>query len=197
MRNPANHAEVIGYHQHATPEQMKAIVDSAEAAFPAWTATPVAARADSLRQLADALEANRDELIAICVKEAGKTVGDSVAEVREAVDFCRYYAARAEEMFATPQQSRGVVLCISPWNFPLAIFLGQVAAAVAAGNTVVAKPAEQTSLIAVRAVELWREVGLPAGVVELVIAPGRAVGEHVVPDLRYSSGDVYRLNRNR
>lgn len=184
VRNPANHAEVIGYHQHATPEQMKAIVDSAEAAFPAWTATPVAARADSLRKLADALEANRDELIAICVKEAGKTVGDSVAEVREAVDFCRYYAARAEDMFATPQQSRGVVLCISPWNFPLAIFLGQVAAAVAAGNTVVAKPAEQTSLIAVRAVELWREVGLPAGVVELVIAPGRAVGEHVVPDLR-------------
>ncbi|MCT6698857.1 bifunctional proline dehydrogenase/L-glutamate gamma-semialdehyde dehydrogenase PutA [Rheinheimera sp. 4Y26] len=184
VRNPANHAEIIGYHQHATPEQMKALVDSAEAAFPAWTATPVAARADSLRKLADALEANRDELIAICVKEAGKTVGDSVAEVREAVDFCRYYAARAEEMFAKPQHSRGVVLCISPWNFPLAIFLGQVSAAVAAGNTVVAKPAEQTSLIAVRAIELWREAGLPQGVVELVIAPGRAVGEHIVPDSR-------------
>lgn len=187
--NPANHDEVIGYHLHATPAEMKAIVDRAQAAFPAWTATPVTERANSLRKLADALEANRDELIAICVKEAGKTVGDSVAEVREAVDFCRYYAARAEKMFTAskqtaPQQSRGVVLCISPWNFPLAIFLGQVSAAVAAGNTVVAKPAEQTSLIAVRAIELWREVGLPAGVVELVIAPGRSVGEHIVPDLR-------------
>ncbi len=184
VRNPANHAEIIGYQQHATPEQMKALVDKAEAAFPAWSTTAVTERANSLRKLADALEVNRDELIAICVKEAGKTVGDSVAEVREAVDFCRYYAARAEEMFATPKHSRGVVLCISPWNFPLAIFLGQVSAAVVAGNTVVAKPAEQTSLIAVRAIELWREAGLPQGVVELVIAPGRAVGEHVVPDLR-------------
>ena len=184
VRNPANHAEIIGYHQHATPEQMKAIVDRAEAAFASWTATSVTERADSLRRLGDVLEAHLDELIAICVKEAGKTVGDSVAEVREAVDFCRYYAVRAEELFATPQQSRGVVLCISPWNFPLAIFLGQVAAAVVAGNTVVAKPAEQTSLIAIRAIELWHSVGLPKSVVELVIAPGRAVGEHIVPDTR-------------
>ncbi len=185
VRNPANHAQVIGYVEHHTPEQMKAAIDRAEAAFPAWSSTPVAERARLLNVLADALEAHRDELMAICVKEAGKTVPDSVAEIREAVDFCRYYAARAEAMFTgTPVQSRGVVLCISPWNFPLAIFLGQVTAAVAAGNTVIAKPAEQTSLIAIRAIELWRAAGLPAGVVELTIAPGRIIGEHVVPDLR-------------
>ncbi len=185
VRNPANHQQVIGYTVHHTPEQMLASIDRAEAAFPAWSSTPVAARAASLRALADALEANRDELLAICVKEAGKTVPDSVAEVREAVDFCRYYAARAEAMFShDAPESRGVVLCISPWNFPLAIFLGQVTAAVAAGNTVIAKPAEQTSLIAIRAIELWRAAGLPAGVVELAIAPGRVIGEHVVPDPR-------------
>ena len=185
VRNPANHSQVIGYTVHHTPEQMLASIAKADAAFPAWSATPVQERARLLRALADALEANRDELLAICVKEAGKTVPDSVAEVREAVDFCRYYAARAEAMFKDhAADSRGVVLCISPWNFPLAIFLGQVTAAVAAGNTVIAKPAEQTSLIAIRAIELWREAGLPAGVVELAVAPGRVIGEHVVPDLR-------------
>ncbi len=185
VRNPANHAQVIGYVKHATPEEMKAAVDRAEAAFSSWTATPVTERARLLNALGDALEAHRDELMAICVKEAGKTVPDSVAEIREAVDFCRYYALQAENMFAgSPIQSRGVVLCISPWNFPLAIFLGQVTAAVAAGNTVVAKPAEQTSLVAIRAIELWREAGLPASVVELAIAPGRQIGEHVVPDPR-------------
>ncbi len=185
IRNPANLQETIGFHVHATPALMKSAIDRAEQQWQSWSATPVAARAQSLRQLADVLEANLNELIGICVKEAGKSIGDSVAEVREAVDFCRYYAARAEEMLNDGQsQARGVVLCISPWNFPLAIFLGQITAAVVAGNTVVAKPAEQTSLIAVRAIELWHSVGLPAGVVELVIAPGRQIGEHVVPDPR-------------
>jgi len=185
VRNPANHAQVIGYVEHADAAQMKAVIDATEAAYPAWAATPVSERARLLRALGDALEAHRDELMAICIKEAGKTAPDSIAEVREAVDFCRYYAAQAEKQFTgVPVQSRGVVLCISPWNFPLAIFLGQVAAAVAAGNTVVAKPAEQTSLIAIRAIELWHAAGLPADVVRLVIAPGRQIGEHVVPDPR-------------
>lgn len=185
VRNPANHAQVIGYVEHANAEQMKASIDAAQAAYPQWSATPVAERARLLRALGDALEAHRDELMAICIKEAGKTAPDSIAEVREAVDFCRYYAAQAEKLFTgVPVQSRGVVLCISPWNFPLAIFLGQVTAAVAAGNTVIAKPAEQTSLIAIRAIELWRAAGLPADVVRLVIAPGRQIGEHVVPDSR-------------
>ncbi|WP_419572148.1 bifunctional proline dehydrogenase/L-glutamate gamma-semialdehyde dehydrogenase PutA [Rheinheimera sp.] len=183
VRNPANTDEIIGYHQHATAEQMQAAVTAAEQAFQSWSGRPVTERAVLLNKLADALEANRDELLALCIKEAGKTLGDSMAEVREAVDFCRYYADQANQNLQH-SQARGVVLCISPWNFPLAIFLGQVAAALVAGNTVVAKPAEQTSLIAVRTVELMAAAGFPADVVRLIIAPGRQVGEQVVPDTR-------------
>ncbi|TLU67173.1 bifunctional proline dehydrogenase/L-glutamate gamma-semialdehyde dehydrogenase PutA [Thalassotalea litorea] len=183
--NPANHNEVIGYLRHLEPQQMTAAVDNAQAAFSSWSETPVDERANLLRKTADALEANRDELIALCIKEAGKIPVDGVSEVREAVDFCRYYAARAEEMLPSNElQSRGVVLCISPWNFPLAIFLGQVAAAVVTGNTVVAKPAEQTSLIALRTIELMKEVGMPDNVVVPIIARGSQVGAHVVPDER-------------
>jgi RHH-type proline utilization regulon transcriptional repressor/proline dehydrogenase/delta 1-pyrroline-5-carboxylate dehydrogenase len=119
------------------------------------------------------------------VKEAGKTIADGVSEVREAVDFCRYYADQAEELVKDNQvEARGVILCISPWNFPLAIFLGQVSAAVVTGNTVIAKPAEQTSLIAIRAVGLMLECGFPKNVVQLVIAPGKPAGEELVPDNR-------------
>ncbi|MCF4010397.1 bifunctional proline dehydrogenase/L-glutamate gamma-semialdehyde dehydrogenase PutA [Rheinheimera sp. UJ63] len=182
--NPANLKEVIGYLQYATPEAMQQMLSDADAAFASWADTPVAERAALLRRLADAMEAHQDELLTLCVKEAGKVLADAVAEVREAVDFCRYYAHQAELLFAKPQQARGVFLCISPWNFPLAIFIGQVAAAIVAGNTVVAKPAEQTSLVAVRTLELLSECGMPKHVVQLVIAPGRQVGEHIVPDLR-------------
>lgn len=183
VTNPANTKEVIGFHHHSTAEQMQQTVALAEAAFPAWSATAVTERALLLNKLADQLELHRDELLALCIKEAGKTVGDSMAEVREAVDFCRYYAAEASKNLQAAQ-ARGVVLCISPWNFPLAIFLGQVSAALVAGNTVVAKPAEQTSLIAVRTLELMKAAGFPDHVVQLVIAPGRQVGEVIVPDTR-------------
>ncbi|TKB47049.1 bifunctional proline dehydrogenase/L-glutamate gamma-semialdehyde dehydrogenase PutA [Thalassotalea mangrovi] len=183
--NPANHDEVIGYLKHMQPEEMTAAVDKAQAAFANWSETPVTERANLLRKIADVLESHRDEMIALCIKEAGKIPVDGVAEVREAVDFCRYYAARAEEMLPSQElQSRGVVLCISPWNFPLAIFLGQVAAAIVMGNTVVAKPAEQTSLIALRTIELMQQVGMPDNVVVPVIARGSLVGAHVVPDQR-------------
>ncbi|KGJ89211.1 bifunctional proline dehydrogenase/L-glutamate gamma-semialdehyde dehydrogenase PutA [Thalassotalea sp. ND16A] len=185
VTNPANHNEVIGYLTHADETKMQDILASAEAAFASWSATDVAQRAEILLKTADALEANRDELIALCIKEAGKIPVDGVSEVREAVDFCRYYAARAQTMLTDSElQSRGVVLCISPWNFPLAIFLGQVAAAIVTGNTVVAKPAEQTSLIALRTIELMHECGLPNGVVVPVIARGSKVGAHIVPDER-------------
>ncbi|WOH35767.1 bifunctional proline dehydrogenase/L-glutamate gamma-semialdehyde dehydrogenase PutA [Thalassotalea fonticola] len=183
--NPANHNEVIGYINHANEQEMENILASAHSAFATWSTTDVSVRADILLKTADALEANRDELIALCIKEAGKIPVDGVSEVREAVDFCRYYAARAQEMLTdSTLQSRGVVLCISPWNFPLAIFLGQVAAAIVTGNTVVAKPAEQTSLIALRTIELMLECGLPQGVVMPVIARGSKVGAHIVPDER-------------
>jgi len=185
VTNPANNNEVIGYIKHADETEMQAIVERANSAFAAWSATSVAERSDVLLKTADALEAHRDELIAMCTKEAGKTIPDGVAEVREAVDFCRYYAARAKELLADGTlESRGVVLCISPWNFPLAIFLGQVSAAVVAGNTVVAKPAEQTSLVALRTIELMIESGLPKDVVIPVIACGSKVGQTIVPDER-------------
>ena len=185
VTNPANVNEVIGYIRHADEHEMLAIVNRAEQAFSSWSATPVTQRAKILLNIADTLEQHRDELIALCTKEAGKTIPDGVSEVREAVDFCRYYAARAEELLNDGSLiSRGVVLCISPWNFPLAIFLGQVSAAIVAGNTVVAKPAEQTSLVALRAIELMLEAGLPQSVVEPVIARGSKVGQYIVPDLR-------------
>ncbi len=186
IRNPANRQEVVGQVQLSDAAHMNACLERAETALPGWRDLPVAERAAALNRLADALETHSDELIALTCKEAGKTIPDGVAEVREAVDFCRYYAARAVEANfpAQGQAARGVVLCISPWNFPLAIFLGQVTAALSAGNTVIAKPAEQTSLIATRAVQLMVASGIPEDAVQLVIAEGPAVGEHLVPDAR-------------
>jgi RHH-type proline utilization regulon transcriptional repressor/proline dehydrogenase/delta 1-pyrroline-5-carboxylate dehydrogenase len=144
--------------------------------------------------MADALEADRSRLIAICAREAGKTLADGVAEVREAADFCRYYAAVAERKFGAPKtltgpvgeanslslHGRGVFAAISPWNFPLAIFTGQIAAALAAGNAVVAKPAEQTPLIAAAAVRLFHGAGLPRDVLHLVPGDGASVGQAAV-----------------
>ncbi len=185
VRNPANHKEIIGYHQHHDASAMKAMIDRAEQAFTTWSKTPVKERALLLNKLADALEDNRAELIGLCIKEAGKVAQDGIDEVREAVDFCRYYAARALTLANDKRlEPRGVVLCISPWNFPLAIFLGQVAAAIATGNTVIAKPAEQTGLIALRTIELMQVVGIPTNVVQAVIARGSQVGSIIIPDQR-------------
>jgi RHH-type transcriptional regulator, proline utilization regulon repressor / proline dehydrogenase / delta 1-pyrroline-5-carboxylate dehydrogenase len=185
VRNPANHDEIIGFHRYHSTGQMTDKLASAHNAFASWSQTPVQERADLLRRTADILERHMDELIALCIKEAGKVAQDGIDEIREAVDFCRYYAAKAEELATDDRLApRGVVLCISPWNFPLAIFLGQVAAALVTGNTVIAKPAEQTGLIALRALELMEYVGLPAGVVEAVIAHGSDVGETLLPDER-------------
>ncbi|HEX3366349.1 L-glutamate gamma-semialdehyde dehydrogenase, partial [Phenylobacterium sp.] len=147
-----------------------------------------------LRAMADALEANRERLIAICALEAGKTLSDGVAEVREAADFCRYYAMLAERQFAHPEtlrgpvgetnqlalHGRGVFACISPWNFPLAIFTGQITAALAAGNAVLAKPAEQTPLIAAAAVRLFHAAGLDPDLLHLLPGDGATVGQTLV-----------------
>ena len=165
-----------------------AAVAAAQAGFPAWNATPVAERAAALERAGDAIEQNRGRLIALLQREAGKTLDDCVSEVREAADYCRYYAAQARRGLA-PQplpgptgesnelhyRGRGVFVCISPWNFPLAIFTGQVTAALAAGNSVVAKPAEQTPLIAYEAVKLLHAAGVPASALHLVPGDG-AVG---------------------
>jgi len=185
IRNPANHAEIIGFHRTATHDDMSLMIDDAQNAFNNWASIAVITRADLLFRIADVLQQHRDELIALCIKEAGKVAQDAIDEVREAIDFCRYYATRAfkisEDHRLVP---RGVVLCISPWNFPLAIFLGQVSAAIVTGNTVLAKPAEQTSLIALRALELMHSAGLPKHVVQIVIAEGTAVGDSIVTDAR-------------
>ncbi|MGB6939185.1 MAG: bifunctional proline dehydrogenase/L-glutamate gamma-semialdehyde dehydrogenase PutA [Xanthobacteraceae bacterium] len=170
----------------------RSAVAAAAAGFSAWATTPAEERASALERAADRLEVNRGRLLALLQNEAGKTLDDAFAELREAVDYCRYYAAQARTTLA-PQQmpgptgesnvlryrGRGVFACISPWNFPLAIFLGQVSAALAAGNTVVAKPAEQTPLIAAFAVALLHEAGVPRTALHLVPGDG-AVGASLV-----------------
>src|SRR5690606_12354940 len=159
--NPANSRDLVGSHPgYASGADMVAALSAADAAFASWSQTPRAARSSLLERFADGLERRRDEFLALCVREAGKTLAESLAEIREAVDFCRYYARQAEEVLAVGQyRRRGVLLCIRPWNFPLAIFVGQVVAALVAGHTVVARPAEHTSLEARRAVGVLRGPG--------------------------------------
>ena len=140
------------------------------------TAFSPAERSQCLQKLADRLEAEMDELIRICVLEAGKTLPDAVDEVREAVDFCRYYALQAQQPKMSGRLPLGVVACISPWNFPLAIFLGQIVASLSVGNTVVAKPAEQTPLIAYHAIKLLHQAGVPPDAVQLVLGDGAQLG---------------------
>jgi RHH-type proline utilization regulon transcriptional repressor/proline dehydrogenase/delta 1-pyrroline-5-carboxylate dehydrogenase len=184
--NPAKLDEKVGDLVQATEDDIEAAIVAALKGYETWNKTPAGERATALRRLGDLLEENMDEFIALCQREAGKLYSDGVAEVREAVDFCRYYANRAEEAFRPggTLEGRGVFVCISPWNFPLAIFLGQVTAALAAGNAVIAKPAEQTSLIAARAAELILEAGVPGSAFQLVPGPGRVIGNQLINDPR-------------
>lgn len=184
--NPADTDDLVGSHyRYTSKEEMLDTLATAHEAHGRWRAVPVGVRARLLRTFAEHLEAQRDELVMLCVREAGKTVADSLAEVREAVDFCRYYASLGEQTLQhMPYKPLGVLLSITPWNFPLAIFTGQLCAALVAGNTVVLKPAEKTSLIAARVVALLYEAGLPPGVAGLVISPGRPAGESLIPDSR-------------
>ena len=175
------------------PVDVDAQFRRAQGAFAGWEATPAAARRECLDRLADRLEANRPRFVALMAEEAGKTLTDAVAEVREAADFCRYYGAECERLFAAGQalrgptgesntlqlHGRGVFACISPWNFPLAIFTGQVVAALAAGNAVVAKPAPQTPRIGALAVALMHEAGVPEDAVRLVCG-GAETGAEIV-----------------
>ncbi|ODN68636.1 Bifunctional protein PutA [Methylobrevis pamukkalensis] len=195
--SPVDGTTRVGAVGEGDGETARAAIDACAAAFPAYAASPVEARATALDKAADALEAGRDRLIALLCAEAGKTLADGIAEVREAVDFCRYYAAEARRQFGVDvvlpgptgednrlrHRGRGVFVCISPWNFPLAIFTGQVAAALAAGNTVVAKPAEQTPLIAAEAVRILHASGIPAAALAFVPGDGR-VGAALTHDPR-------------
>ena len=183
VRNPADHSEVVGSAAFVEAAAVPEIIAAAKAAESSWAAVSAAERATMLRRLADLMEAHMPELMALAVREAGKTLNNAIAEVREAVDFCRYYADEAEHTLPENSQGVGTIITISPWNFPLAIFTGEVVAALAAGNTVVAKPAEQTSLIAYRAVQLMHEAGIPRNVLQLVLGAGD-VGAALTQDER-------------
>ena len=193
-RSPSDLGRSVGAVTEAAPADVDAAFAQARAAQPGWDRAGGPARAVVLRAMADALERERDGLIAVLAREAGKTLPDAIAEVREAADFCRYYAHLAEDQFAAPEalagpagernslrlQGRGVFVCISPWNFPLAIFTGQIAAALAAGNAVLAKPAEQTPLIAAEAVRLYHAAGLDPRLLALLPGRGESVGAALV-----------------
>jgi len=189
--SPANTRETVGLTRDASDAEIVTAMDVADRAQPGWDATPAERRAACLERAADLLDERRGLFLRLLVKEAGKTLPDAVAELREAIDFCRYYAARGRELFAAPQelrgptgernllslQGRGVFVCISPWNFPLAIFTGQVVAALMAGNCVIAKPAPATPLVAHAMTRLLHEAGVPAEVLHLTPADGPAFGE--------------------
>ncbi|OBU87362.1 trifunctional transcriptional regulator/proline dehydrogenase/L-glutamate gamma-semialdehyde dehydrogenase [Chromobacterium subtsugae] len=185
VRNPANHADIVGKVIEASPADVERALTQSAGYAAAWAATPVAERAACLNRMADLMEANMPALMGLAVREAGKTLNNAIAEVREAVDFCRYYAAQiAAEFDNASHQPLGPVVCISPWNFPLAIFIGEVAASLAAGNTVLAKPAEQTSLIAAYAVRLLHEAGVPRAALQFLPGRGEVVGAALTGDAR-------------
>lgn len=198
--NPARTDEVVGVYTTADVAAVDKALGIAVAEQAAWDRTPAADRAAILQKAADLYEQHATELMAICVKEAGKTVPDAASELREAVDFLRYYAVQAVnhygerttlpgptgELNQLGMRGRGVFVCISPWNFPLAIFTGQVAAALASGNAVLAKPAESTTLIAYRASQLLLDAGVPGGVLHFLPGRGSTIGAHAIADPRVS-----------
>ena len=194
---PTNHKEQIGAVIFATPEMVEHSISAASQAAPVWNATPVDQRADCLEKIADLMEVNKPELMAMLVKEAGKCMPDALNEVREAIDFCRYYANLGRntlkpiilpgptgELNQLEMHGRGVFFCVSPWNFPLAIFTGQITAALIAGNCVIAKPAEPTSLIGAKTIALMHQAGIPKDVVQLLPGKGSVLGPLLTSDER-------------
>lgn len=198
VTNPADRREKVGTWQAADAATVERALTNAVAAQQGWDDLPATSRAKILEHAADLLEARLPLFTALCVKEAGKVLPDCIAEVREAVDFLRYYAQQARLILAQPQtlpgptgesnelflHGRGVFVCISPWNFPLAIFSGQIAAALAAGNAVIAKPAEQTNLVGYTMVKLLHEAGVPVDVLQFVPGDGATVGATLTADPR-------------
>ncbi len=198
INNPFDNRLTVGSVIYADNKAIEQAVNFAAQVFIEWRLSPATTRADCLLKAADLLEQHRLELVSLCIREGGRTIKDALAEVREAVDYCRYYAQSALEEFSTPQKlpgvtgeenllhhyGRGVFVCISPWNFPIAIFIGQVTAALATGNTVIAKPASQTTLTAMRSVELLHQAGIPESVLQFLPTSGSLIGQHVLPNPR-------------
>ncbi|WP_394752857.1 bifunctional proline dehydrogenase/L-glutamate gamma-semialdehyde dehydrogenase PutA [Crenothrix sp.] len=198
INNPSDNRLAVGSVIYADQNAIEQALDGAVHAFTEWRLCAVKTRADYLLKAADLLEQHRLELVSLCSREGGRTVKDALAEVREAVDYCRYYAQSALDLFSVPvslagptgeenllyHYGRGVFVCISPWNFPIAIFIGQIVAALVAGNSVIAKPASQTVLTAMRCVELLHQAGIPESVLQFLPASGSQVGQYLVPDSR-------------
>ncbi|BCA95437.1 bifunctional protein PutA [Legionella antarctica] len=198
VTSPQHPDYVVGSLQNSSLDDVEKALIQSERAFALWGKTTVEERASSINRFADLLQTNMVELMALACLEAGKTWNDGIAEVREAIDFCRYYAIMAQQLMANPTRlhgytgeldelslhPRGTILCISPWNFPLAIFTGQVVAGLVTGNCVIAKPAEQTSLIAAYAVKLMHQAGVPAGAIQLLPGSGELIGAALVADKR-------------
>ena len=183
--NPADHADAVGTVQEATHADVDAALAHAAQIAPSWAAMAPAQRAGILEHAADLLQADLPLLLGLLSREAGKTYANGMAEVREAADFLRYYAAQVRHSFDNASHhALGPVVCISPWNFPLAIFTGQLAAALAAGNPVLAKPAEQTPLVAAHAVRLLWQAGVPRAALQLLPGRGETVGARLVGDAR-------------
>lgn len=197
VTDPTDQKRPTGTLVFATQENIEKSILLATKAAPIWNNIPLAQRAASLERLADLIEKNRPEFMAMLVREAGKCMPDALGEIREAVDFCRYYAAIARHLLSPlvlpgptgefnqlEMHGRGVFFCISPWNFPLAIFVGQIVAALVSGNCVIAKPAEQTSLIGAKAVDLMHKAGIPKEVVQLLPGKGSVIGPILTADNR-------------
>jgi RHH-type proline utilization regulon transcriptional repressor/proline dehydrogenase/delta 1-pyrroline-5-carboxylate dehydrogenase len=201
--NPASPQDKVGTVIEAVPEDVETALAASRGGFEAWSQTSAKTRGDALRKVADLYEAHADEFFALASREAGKMMLDAVGEVREAVDFARFYANEAERLAAEGEkQARGTISCISPWNFPLAIFTGQILAALAAGNAVLAKPAGQTPLMAHRAVELMHEAGIPAAALQLLPGDGPTIGAPITSDARVcgvcftgSTATAQRINK--
>ena len=170
--NPSDHSDLVGHVAFASLQVVEVACRTAQTAVAGWSALDVDRRAAALEGAADILEARSPLLLGLIVREAGKSVPNAIAEVREAVDFLRYYAEQARLTLSQVHQPLGPVVCISPWNFPLAIFVGQIAAALVAGNTVLAKPAEETPLIAAEAVRILHEAGIPSNVLQFLPGDG-------------------------
>lgn len=200
--NPAKRAMLVGKVIDAREEDVEQAFENALRHKDNWANTPVEQRAVILEKMADLMEQHMPQLFDLAVREAGKTLNNAIAEVREAVDFCRYYAQEARKL-GTENPPRGIVVAISPWNFPLAIFIGEVCSALVTGNVVIAKPAEQTSLMAHFAVKLFQQAGLPIGVLQCLCGSGKVIGEKLVSDPRVdgviftgSTDTAKRINQN-
>ncbi|WP_273426336.1 bifunctional proline dehydrogenase/L-glutamate gamma-semialdehyde dehydrogenase PutA [Marinobacter sp.] len=185
VRNPADPEDLVGHVTQATDADVDTAISAAREGFKAWSAKSAEERAACVRKVGELYEEHAYELFALTTREAGKSLLDAIAEIREAVDFAEFYANEAVR-YKDAGDARGVMCCISPWNFPLAIFTGQILANLAAGNTVLAKPAEQTSLLAIRAVELMYEAGIPKDAIQLLPGTGATVGAALTSDSRVS-----------